>query len=250
MARVTYGAMITDIKGSVGGFTFQSNKSGTIVRLKPTMSKISTPIQTLAQSGFSSFLAAWQQLTLSQQVAWNDFADLHTRSNAYGEVKVLTGANWYMSINYNRQRMGLSILDNPPTYLLPTGPTSYTIDLNSSTIEIDFDTPFQPTNTDLIIWTTPPIRGVSAIPRSAYRFTQMATGDNFSNIDLTSGWEAAHSLSWPAPGSANNYQVAVMVQSVLQSSGIASVGVFNIESYIVAISGIGFMEIGATFEVF
>lgn len=249
MARVQYGAVITAINGSIGGFTFQSNHAGDIVRARPTGLKSSTPKQTIEQGVHVGFLVEWQQLSLANRILWNDFADLHTKDNAFGETKSLTGMNWFESINQNRSKMGLSLLLSPPTYALPTPPPAFTVTLNLTDLEIEFSPPFTPSGTDLCIWTTQPVSRVTTSLRNAFRATKLVTGDNYGVINLTSDWEAAHAIPWPPSNQTNCFQIGIMIQSCLQASGICSVGTLNIDSLDQPITGIGFMIIETNFVV-
>jgi len=76
MARITYG-LITDIRGSIGGLTFQKNASGAIVRLKST--RVINPSNLLAnqQRLLASIVALWFTLTNDQKNAWNALAAAH-----------------------------------------------------------------------------------------------------------------------------------------------------------------------------
>lgn len=249
MARVQYGAIITNLKGSVGGFTFQTNSSGEIVRKRPTGKKNPTVLQTVVQSEFTDLLAAWQSLSLADKILWNDFAALHTKTNKFGEVKSLTGMNWFISINQNRLTMGLGTYSQPPTYALPSAPPAFTVTLTAGVLSVTFSPNFQPTGTDLFIWTTQPVSRVSQKLRNAYRLTKVETGDNYGTIDLTTAWETTHGLSWPPGADTSCYTIAILIQSCLQSSGICSAGTTNNGHYEDPITGIGFWEIGATFVI-
>ncbi len=249
MARVLYGALITELRGSIGGFTFQPNSSGNIVRTRPTGRKASTRKQTIAQALHASFLSLWLNLSLADRILWNDFAALHTKINAFGEVKTLTGMNWFESIGQNRLKMGLSVLDQPPVFALPVGVPAFTVTLDPVTLEITFTPNFTPVGTDLIIWTTQPVSRVTTSLREAFRLTKIVTGDNYGTIDLKADWIATHSIPWPPTANTSCFQIGIMVQTCLQASGICSAGVINIDHLDVPITGIGFMEIETNFVV-
>ncbi len=249
MARVEYGAMITELKGSVGGFTFQQNSAGKIVRARPKTFKNSTPKQTVAQSLHMDFIARWLDLSLANRILWNDFAALHTKENMFGEVKTLTGMNWYESINQNRQRMGLGILEQPPVYALPAAPPAYNVLMDQVDLKIEFDPAFTPVGTDLFIWTTGPVSRVTTSLRKAFRATSVETGDNYGIIDLKADWIATHNIPYPPSSQANCFQVGILVQSCLQSSGICSAGVLNIDATGKAVTGVGFWGVDTTFVV-
>jgi len=249
MARVEYGAIVTDIQGSIGGFTFQQNRAGKIVRTRPATHKNSTPKQSIAQSLHMDFMVRWQNLSLANRILWNDFALLHDKTNRWGELKSLSGLNWFESINQNRLKMSLGVLDSPPVYALPTNPPAFTVDINLVSLEIEFAPPFTPVGTDLCIWTTQPVSRVSTSLREAFRQTLLVTGDNYGVIDLTAAWESTHSIPWPPSSQTDCFQIGILVQSCLQSSGICSAGVINIDELENPITGIGFWEIESTFVI-
>lgn len=249
MARVEYGAIITDINGSIGGFTFQQNKAGKIVRLRPGTQKTPTSKQTVAQSRHSGFLAGWQNLSIADKEAWNDFADLHTKTDRWGQDKTLTGQNWYESINQVLLQLSIPNISSPPTYSLPPAVPVFDVILTASDLEIDFNPNFQPTDTDLVIWSTQPVSRVTDSLRSQFRLTKVVTGDNYGTINLTSDWEDTHQIPWPPSSNTSCFVVGIMVVACDRNSGICGVGVINKEGYDEPITGIGFMEIGNTFVV-
>lgn len=128
MARIIYGAIITDIKGSIGGITFQKNGSGQIARLKPRKSKTNTQKQRDQQPRLKEVQKNWNELSLVNKILWNDFAAVNNKIGLDGQEKKLTGYQWFLSINENRLLFNDSILSVPPTYEIvsPIGSISFT----------------------------------------------------------------------------------------------------------------------------
>jgi hypothetical protein len=116
MARIIYGSIITDIKGSIGGLTFQKNGSGTIARLKPRKNKTNTQKQRDQQPRLKQVQKEWNELTLVNKILWNDFAAVNNKIGLDGQEKKLTGYQWFLSINENRLLFEDSILLVPPVY--------------------------------------------------------------------------------------------------------------------------------------
>jgi len=249
MARVQYGAVVTELEGSVGGFTFQRNSSGSIVRARPTQSKTSTPKQTLAQSKHATILNQWQRLTLSQKEMWNDYAALYTKVNAFGQDKKLTGLNWYESINQVFDQLGITQVEEPPAHFVPSGVPSFSIEITALTLKVIFDPVFTPTDEDLSIWTTQPVTRVTANLRNEYRSTAVVTGDNYGTIDITSAWSAAHGIPWPPTSNVACFTIGVLIRSCSRDSGICSVGTTNVNSFATFLGGIGAWIVGSTFTV-
>ncbi len=116
MARIIYGSIITDIKGSIGGITFQKNGSGTIARLKPRKTKTNTQKQRDQQPRLKEVQRNWNELSLTNKILWNDFASTNKKIGLDGNEKVLTGYQWFITINENRLLFEDSILEVPPVY--------------------------------------------------------------------------------------------------------------------------------------
>jgi hypothetical protein len=101
MARVTYGPLITELAGSIGGITFQRNSSGSIARLKPNKPVNSSWLQQARQTVLSTVIALWPTLSFAQQTGWNNFAAAHDHADEYGNMKTISGFQWFVSCNLN-----------------------------------------------------------------------------------------------------------------------------------------------------
>jgi len=249
MARITYGALITEIKGSVGGFTFQKNASGTIIRSRPSMNKKKTSKQTIQQTSFFSFLSKYSNLTLAQKNLWSAFAAIHTKSNAFGQIKSLTAQNWYISINQHLQKISEPLINTPPSYTLPTAPGAFSLIMTSTVLKLKFLPIFNPTNESILIWASPPISTTSQVLQKNLRLIAVRNIPPFSEIDIKNEWEDNYNISYPPSGTDDDFNIAVMVQSVEQRTGIASPGLFQINKFQNINYGIGYMQIGTTFII-
>lgn len=249
MAIVEFGAGVINIVGSIRGWTFQFTRAGTIVRTKPIQRKSSTPKQTAEQSAFVTQIQAFQVLTLGQKVAWDAFASITPKENKFGQQKLLTGQNWFVTVNSARARLGLAQLDTPPPNTLPVPITSFNLTVDPTKIEIDTLTPDNPTDTGIFIDTTFPTTQLSRAQRSPFRVTDTINSGPFGTIDLTSDWEAAHALNWP-PGTVDDcVTIGVRIQPVNTVTGITGPAITLIRDIDISTSGIDFMEIEVTFIV-
>ncbi len=249
MARIQYGSIITDIKGSIGGITYQKNRSGQIARLRSGTFKTSTPKQTTAQGKHITILSTWQSLSLTDRDLWNLFAVANTKVNRFGEIKTLTGLNWFESINQTRMLFGLSFLLTPPVYSLPTAPPVYNLVVSPTVLTVEFIPVFAPVGTGMKIWTTPPLTRSTNSLRSEYRLTKVIQSGPYGLIDLTADWQNTHSIPYPPSSQTYCYTIGVQIETCLLSNGICSSGIDTIGGDDKPISGIGFMIIGSTFAV-
>lgn len=249
MARVEFGAGITEIVGSIEGWTFQRTRAGSIVRRKPRQKKVSTSKQTLEQSAFVALIQAFQILAPGDKLAWDAFALSNRKENIFGQEKILTGQNWFTTINSAKARLGLAQLDVPPANLLPEIITGFNLVVDAVKIEISSITPNSPTDTGLFIDTTFPVTQTTKLQRSPFRKTDTVNAGPFGTIDLTTDWETAHRLSWPPGGFADCINVGVRLVPVNTVTGITGPATVIVGGIDFVGSGIDFMEIGSTFIV-
>lgn len=249
MAIVEFAAPITSIKGSIGGWTFQANNSGNIIRLKGTRAKSITAKQTLAQQNFFEFVQKWQTLTFAEKLLWDAYGVANTKENKFGITKTLTGMNWYQSINSNLQLMGEPLVTSPPAHILPPAVAAYNLTFDATKIEITFGAPFSPANSQLLIWATYPTTQTTNLKRQALKQIVVLDSAPYTTIDITSAWETAVGMSYPPPGTTPCYSIASLVQTIEKTSGIASPGLADVTNTNLGAGGIGVMIIGSTFIV-
>lgn len=74
MARIIYSGLVTSIRGSVGGTTFQNNAYGFTIKNKANMIIPNSPQQELRKLIFSLATKAWATLTDPQRGNWETYA--------------------------------------------------------------------------------------------------------------------------------------------------------------------------------
>lgn len=249
MARVQFGALITEITGSIGGFTFQRNRSGSIIRLRPVGSKKQSVKQSLQQAKHLTFLSLWQNLTFFQKSEWNEFASLHPKINSFGQEKTLSGLNWFESINQNLQAISQPIVSIPPVYQLPVAPGNFIYIMSLSELKIIFQPDFDPANESLFIRATHPMSLTSSALQKNLRLIKVVNIPPYGTVDLKSAWQAYFNIPYPPSSSLDCFNIGIQVQTVHKVSGITSVGVIDISRIGEINTGIGFMQIGTSFIV-
>jgi hypothetical protein len=249
MARVQYGAMVTALTGSVNGWTFQNNRSGAIVRARSGTHKAATSKSSLSRQIVVKYNALWQALTVGQQISWNDFASTYTHVNTFGATTTVSGANWHQLINYNRESLGLSYYSTPPAHTLPPAVAAFTVTLTNISIVLNWAAPYNPTNSGLIIRVTNPITQLSTSLRGQWRVAEILPSATRLTLDITAAWESATGLSWIQTSTLQKFKIGVMIQTVEQTSGIASAGLIVVAPATLLPCGIGCMQIGSTFII-
>lgn len=195
MARVTYGAPVTDLAGSIAGTTFQKNSSGAIARSRPYTPVNPSAAQSANQQNVTRLTALWTSMDYYQKYLWGLIAYGRTFTDAYGVEKVLSKYQWFMSCNLNLIAAGLAQCTNPPYYEAPDAAPDFTLAMDDTKLDIEFATPFTSGANPLLIYASPPLRTVSAGLRKTNFLLSADTYIAVSVIEMKDLYEAAFNVS-------------------------------------------------------
>jgi len=247
MALIQTSSLISSIKGSVGGVTYSSNKSGLVVKKRLTGKKSVNSKQLSALNLSKGVIATWSSLSYGVKTDWSDFSSLYTFTDKFGVTKTLTGMNWFMSVNMNRTLLGVAIVTIPPTYEVPSALPPFYINMSDTTIEIVWADVVDDSMVDILVFASAPSRGQARFERGAYRLLDITGIDYTSSFDITDAWEIATGLVYAASVGNGNANVNILIVPVSKSSYIS--GLAQSSTSQVPRVGIGFMAIGTTFIV-
>lgn len=117
MAVLQYGAIVTEIKGSLGGHTFKSQRNSFVIQMKSPGASKSKQLLNPAL-GYAGFIfQQWIQLPGSSQEAWNNEALLVTFKDKFGNDVTISGRDLFTKLNL---QLGVGYLMTVP----PVGFTS------------------------------------------------------------------------------------------------------------------------------
>lgn len=222
MARVVYGPLVSSVKGSIGGITFQGNPSGSIIRNRPRPTKVSTNRQTASHASLQNLLYLWQQLTQSERDEWNVYATAWTKENKFGQAKVLTGLNWFTSVNYYKLLVDSSTFTSPPAHVLPQAPPSFGLVLSDSAIKINFlEAHLYPEN-PVAVWASFPTRKNTLSINQVRRLVTILTAQPADPLDITALWKIATGINWDPANNFPNANIYVCLESMSATSFITS----------------------------
>jgi surface protein len=197
MARASYGSIITDLKGSVGGITFQRNPSGKIARLKPTASVNPSNLQSGRERMLAYLASYWSSLTISQKNDWNALAATHDHYDPWGNITKLNGFQQFQSNNINLSVINTPLIPDAPVYLLPPPPPAFTLNFSSSSIYLEFITPYDPSPYDFVLYVTPPLRQSNINTRKNYFLLTGGSWTSSTVFDITVPYLAYFNIFYP-----------------------------------------------------
>ena len=227
MARVTYGGIITSINGSIGGTTFQKNRAGNIVRLRPIQKATSTLKQGVAHSKFSNLAVEWKKLSMADKILWNDYGVANPKIDKFGNTKILTGYNYFLSLNFWRVQLALSVLTVPPPFVIPAPVTDFVVNLTPTQIlQESVTAPIAP-NLKYIQYTSPPIYRTTKANFNQMRLSGISSENPPFPKDNTAGWNFIHGLDYAMLNATSTFYIGFGLIALDINSGLTSVGLFK-----------------------
>jgi hypothetical protein len=222
MARVTYGALITELAGSIGGITFHKNGSGNIARLKPNMPMIASHNQALQQSKLNSLVAIWPTLTLVQKNSWINFAIAHPHINEFDESKIVNGFQWFMSCNLNLLQVSEAVIVTAPAYAPPAAPAVFTVTASHDDFYLGWGGATNPTPSYLLCYVSSPIRQTPVKNRRSMFFLNDPYWYNSSILVLRVAYSNQFNLVWGTFFDTAKCSIFIRVKVVQHLTGLSS----------------------------
>jgi hypothetical protein len=203
MARVTYGPEVTELAGSIGGVTFQKNASGNVARLRPNPTVNPTSLQAGYQTNMAYLVSFWPTLSQANKDLWDAFALAHDHTTPWGEIKTLSGYQWFLSVNLNRLVEITTPLPSPPAWTAHPPPTAFLLSHTDAAFYITF-TPALTFPDDLAIYMSLPLRQSSLKLRRSLFYSHYLHDqtdllyhslripfENLANVTWTDFWNSA-----------------------------------------------------------
>ena len=196
MARVTYGSGVTEYNGSIGGITYQKNTSGNIAKLRSKFTVNPTPLQSTYQNRMSYLVSLWPTLSQYNKDLWDAFALAHDHTTPWGDVKTLSGYQWFLSCNLKRMLYHSTAISVPPTWATQTPPPVFVINYDVWNIWLTFTPDYSPAN-DIIVYCSLPLKQSSVkLRRSLFLIKVMYNSLTIPNLYLTTEVAALIGTPW------------------------------------------------------
>lgn len=118
MAKIQFGPIASDIRGSSGGTVFSRNKGGAYMRARVVGINPQSSKQTTVRANFGANAKAWSSiLTASQRAAWTFFAAANPIVNNLGASIQLSGLAMFQRLNRVLAQIGVAMILSPPVDL-------------------------------------------------------------------------------------------------------------------------------------
>jgi len=128
MTVVKYSALITELKGKLGGSVFQKCGQSLSLRGNPTRKVSQTSASQSSRVNFANIANTWRGLSDAVHQQWNAVASSYPTFDKFGNSLVLTGYQLFQYLNRVASQNSNPIVTSASTYDPPVD------------IDIDFDT--------------------------------------------------------------------------------------------------------------
>ena len=185
-AKMTPGAIVSEIRGKIAATVFARNKGGQVIRNRITPINRRSVGQSSQRQLLAALAAQWRGLTQAQRDSWNAAAPNFPQSDNLGQTIYLSGEQLYVRCNANLVLIGQSQITTAPapTSFATLAFTSLTATADDQAISLAF-TPTVPTGYNLVVRATAPLSaGKDFVSPSAFRFITNLAAAATSPADL------------------------------------------------------------------
>lgn len=137
MARIIYGALVTEIKGSIGGTTFQSNAYGFTVKNKPRQKKPKTELQNRSKIYMGAAAQAWSTIGATGRSEWDAWAAANPQYAKNNPTAVLSGYAVFVRVLQQKYLRDGDIADftvSPSYTIVPMDTGVFTLTRDGATL--------------------------------------------------------------------------------------------------------------------
>ena len=167
MAIVKFTAIVDEIRGSIGGTTFQRNAYGWSIKRKPNIIRPNTLRQQVSKTSFGSITRYWSTLSQVNRDSWDTYASTYPIPSIKNPSVDITGFNYFVKYHLIKFTTGSrSFLDNATAASGSLTFTSFVLESNNlDWFQLVFD---YVSSSDLFIslfFLSPPLEDSRVVPR-------------------------------------------------------------------------------------
>lgn len=201
MAKILFTAVVADMRNKIAGTVFSRNRAGAFARTKVTPVNPQTTYQTGSRSRFTGWSQGWRGLTDAQRSSWNDATTSYPKTDQFGNIYYLTGAQLYQSLNNTLQVVSGTALTEPPVpdSVEAITSASFTMANGTPAASLTFAPTPVPANTAYMIYATPGVSPGVNFVKNQFRLITVAAAAASSPLDFLTAYTTKFG-SVPAAG--------------------------------------------------
>lgn len=196
----TNGAIITDVRGSIGGQTYSKNRYGKFVCNKYSPTNMRTAAQQLNRRLLAQSVYSWRNLSEHERLSWNSAAMYLKGYNCFGDSFSYTAYQCYIKCNTIYLYLHGDSLTSCPAIFRPSPlkTFSFTINLESQLFMFDYSL-FSDSDTAIMLYATKPLAQGRKPKKSDYRRFFVNFDSSLLDSDVTNAY-VSYFGSFPSVG--------------------------------------------------
>lgn len=192
MAKITMGAIASQISGTAASTTFARNRGKAYFRNRVVPINRRSVGQGNKRQLLAALAAQWRGLSQAQRNGWDNASQDFPIQDSLGQTITLTGEQLYVRFNANLNQVGVAPISDAPA------PVAFAILALGATVASDDNVITQaftptpvPTGFALVIRATGPRSpGISFVSQSAFRFIQFVAAAGTSPANIATAYQA------------------------------------------------------------
>lgn len=113
MATIKFGAIVTDMRGKLGGHCFQKGNQSSVLRTNVQSRKVISPLNLVSQKKVNAAIALYETLSYANKQLWQSVAISYHFKNRFGDSITYTGRQLFLFLNNNLANAGLTAVTSP-----------------------------------------------------------------------------------------------------------------------------------------
>lgn len=138
MAKIKFGAIVSDVRGSIDSVTYARSRYGAYARKKVTPVNPNTAKQSAIRALFGAASSLFRSLGTDLINGWNEVAPQYTRSNIFGDNLPLSGQTLFTKLKTQLTALGISENPTPMTPQTVPAPDAFEVLCDQSAATIQF----------------------------------------------------------------------------------------------------------------
>ena len=187
MARIKPSALISDIRGKLGGSIFQKASSGLVVRAKCTPINKRSANQVISRNIASLTATAWLQLSASDREQWTNYVQYNPINQRNSKELFVSGQQAFLKFNNYRLQYSLPILTVPEFNKCELTPIEMTLSRIGMQLRASSSRAMVSADEFIILFVTVRMSAAINNPGNRYKLIKFVTTDAM-NFNITSDY--------------------------------------------------------------
>ena len=190
MAKVKFGAIVTDISGKLGGHVFAKNRGGNYMRTKTTPLNPQSVRQMAVRAMFALISSAWSALTETARNSFRDKVVEYSTTNVFGDVKNPSGKALYQKLNQNLLNSGQNQISECPSPSSVPSPSLVSVAGAEGTQALVCTLGSDTTGAKIVVFATQPLSQGTKFVKNKLRQIGAFNGQGAGTLDILAEYTA------------------------------------------------------------